>query len=137
MVSIIVVTYNVEKYLFKNKLTDIPLGKEIEIIFIDNNSTDKTRMLLEKLYPTSIKIFNNTNVGFANAVNQAYSMAKGKYILLVNPDTIVSYNSIRNMVQFLRSKKDAAGAGCKVLNPNGSLQTSCGNFPTFLIFIID
>ncbi|MCB0743874.1 MAG: glycosyltransferase, partial [Ignavibacteriae bacterium] len=72
-----------------------------------------------------ITIQNKVNVGFGSANNQALEISQGKYILLINPDTLVRENTFTEMINFLKENKTVGMAGCKVLNPDGSLQLAC------------
>lgn len=80
---------------------------------------------LSKKFPEVNLIENSKNVGFGAANNQALKIAKGKYFLLLNPDTIVKENTFTEMIKFFENNTDAGLAGCKVLNPDGSLQLAC------------
>jgi O-antigen biosynthesis protein len=76
-------------------------------------------------------IESGENLGFARANNIALSRVRGEFVLLLNPDTIVRHDTIATMLAFFRAHGDAGAAGCKVLNPDGSLQLACRRgFPT-------
>ena len=125
--SIIIVNYNVKEFLL-NSLSSIykALGNiNAEIIVVDNASDDGSMELVEEKYPSVIQIKNKKNVGFGSANNQALEIANGKYILLLNPDTIVREDTFEKMIRFFEENPDAGMAGCKVLNPDGSLQLAC------------
>ncbi len=125
--SIIIVNYNVKEFLL-NLLDSIKQASKnisTEIIVIDNNSDDDSVQLLKNKYPSVITIENKTNVGFGAANNQGLEICKGKYILLINPDTLVREGTFEKMINFLGENKDIGLAGCKVLNPDGSLQLAC------------
>ncbi len=125
--SIIIVNYNVKEFLL-NLLDSIKhASKNIstEIIVVDNNSDDDSIQLLKNKFPSVITIENKINVGFGIANNQALEICKGKYILLINPDTLVREDTFEKMINYLSKNKDIGLAGCKVLNPDGSLQLAC------------
>lgn len=125
--SIIIVNYNVKEFLL-NLLQSINNAKNnysLEIIVVDNASDDGSVELIKEKYPYIKLIVNNTNVGFGSANNQALQIAKGKYFLLINPDTIVKENTFKEMIEFFERTPSAGIAGCKVLNPDGSLQLAC------------
>ena len=125
--SIIIVNYNVKEFLL-NLLESIQYAsKNIskEIIVVDNNSDDYSISAIKEKYPSIITIENKTNVGFGSANNQALEIAEGKYLLLINPDTLVKENTFDVMVKFLEDNKFVGIAGCKVLNPDGTLQLAC------------
>ena len=125
--SIIIVNYNVKEFL-SNLLDSIRKAvKKIpyEIIVVDNASDDGSVDLIKKKYSKVKLIANKTNVGFGSANNQAMKIAKGKYFLLINPDTIVREDTFSKMLEFFQNTSNAGIAGCKVLNADGSLQLAC------------
>lgn len=128
--SIIIVNYNVKEFL-QNLLHSInksAAGISYEIIIIDNASDDgSVEFIKEKFLPQGgIKlIVNSTNIGFGKANNQGLLAAKGKYILLLNPDTLLGEDTLPKMINFFESTPEAGIAGCKILNPDGTLQLAC------------
>ncbi len=128
--SIIIVNYNVKEFL-QNLLHSIfksAQGISYEIIIVDNASDDgSVEFIKEKFFPKQeIKlIVNSINAGFGKANNQGLSTAKGKYILLLNPDTLLREDTLQKMINFFESTTDAGIAGCKILNPDGTLQLAC------------
>ena len=126
-ISIIIVNYNVKEFL-QNLLESIKKASnsfDIEIIVVDNASNDGSVKLLENKYPEVFLIANKTNVGFAKAVNLALKQIRGKFILIINPDTIIREDTLAKMLEFFKKNPDADLAGCKVLNPDGTLQLAC------------
>ncbi len=128
--SIIIVNYNVKEFLqnliysIKKAAYNIPT----EIIIVDNNSEDgSVEFIKEKFLPLGgIRlIVNKENLGFSKANNIGLKEAEGKYLLLLNPDTVVSEDTFKKMIDFFESNPKAGLAGCKILNPNGSLQLAC------------
>lgn len=125
--SIIIVNYNVKEFLL-NLLESIrKAAKNIssEIIVVDNASDDDSIEILRKKFKDVKLIANKTNVGFGKANNQAMEIANGKYFLLINPDTIVREDTLTKMIKFFENTPDAGIAGCKVLNPDGTIQLAC------------
>ncbi|MEW6506533.1 MAG: glycosyltransferase [Bacteroidota bacterium] len=125
--SIIIVNYNVKEFLL-NLLQSIENAKNnyaLEIIVVDNASDDGSVELIKEKYPYVKLIVNKTNVGFGSANNQALEIACGKYFLLINPDAIVKENTFKEMIEFFERTQDAGISGCKVLNPDGTLQLAC------------
>ncbi len=125
--SIIIVNYNVKEFL-QNLLHSIDKALQnlsSEIIVVDNASDDGSVELIKSKFPSVKLIENKTNLGFGKANNQALKIAEGKYLLLINPDAIVSEDTFTKMIEFLEGQKDAGLAGCKILNPDGSLQLAC------------
>ncbi len=132
-VSVIIVNYNVRDFLQQSLLSIQKALKGIrsEIFVVDNASDDGSVDVLRHRFP-AIQLFRNTaNLGFAKANNIALKKARGKFLLLINPDTIVQEDTIRVMVEFLQNHPEVGLAGCKILNPDGSFQPACRRgFPT-------
>ncbi len=129
--SIVIPNYNTKTLLDRcltsliNSFEGSPVS--YEIIVVDNASTDGSRELLKSKYTRVIKIFNNGNVGYGKANNQAIKKAKGTYVLLLNSDTKVLEHAVVKLYEFVGSKS-MAFAGGKLLNEDGSPQSSCGPF---------
>lgn len=134
LVSIVIVTYNSKEYLINclDSLLSSQTKSNYEIIVIDNASIDNTYTIVSPDYPGVKFIYNSTNSGFAYANNQGIDISSGKYILLLNPDTLIVNNAIDIMVDFLETNPHAGACGCKVLNEDGSLQPSFFGFPTLI-----
>ncbi len=107
-----------------------------EVLLTDNGSNDGSveafqNIKKEKFWKNRFTlILNDTNTGYAKANNQGIKKAKGKYILLLNNDTIVHKDALQNLVKFAEDTSDAGVIGSKLLNIDGTLQMSCFNFPT-------
>ena len=125
--SIIIVNYNVKEFLLNllesihNAVKDL----NVEIIVVDNNSHDGSISSVNQKFPEVITISNKENVGFGKANNQGLEISKGKYILLINPDTLVREDTLIKTIDFLKNNEDAGLVGCKVLNPDGTIQLAC------------
>jgi GT2 family glycosyltransferase len=134
IVSIVIVTYNSKEYLIGclSSISASLTKTNYEIIVIDNASRDNTYHSVSPQFPNVKFIYNNINNGFAYANNQGIAIAEGKYLLLLNPDTLIVNNAIDTMVDFLESNENAGACGCKVLNDDGSLQPSFFGFPTLI-----
>ena len=130
--SIIIVSFNVCSYLIDclQSIFDSTNGIDYEIIVVDNASCDNSVEAVKQSFPNVKLITNKENVGFANANNQGYEEAKGDYILLLNPDTIVKQNAIHSTLDFLQTKAKAGMVACRLLNADNSLQKSVYNFPS-------
>ncbi|HAC16114.1 MAG TPA: hypothetical protein DCE78_09255 [Bacteroidetes bacterium] len=121
-ISIVIVNYNVKEYLV-NLLNSIKNSKGnliVETFVVDNHSTDGSVEYLTPRFPDVQFIANNQNVGFGKANNQAIRQANGKYTLLLNPDTLISEDTLRVMFDHMEANPNTAAAGCKLLNPDGS-----------------
>ena len=125
--SIIIVNYNVKEFLLNllDSIRKAAKNIQTEIIVVDNASDDGSLEAIHEKYPDVKIIGNDENVGFGKANNQALEIAKGKYFLLLNPDTIVRENTFEKMIGFFEAHPDAGIAGCKVLNADGTLQLAC------------
>jgi GT2 family glycosyltransferase len=98
---------------------------------IDNASSDSIKGI-EPEFPTIKFIYNEKNIGFAAANNIGIKRSKGKYILLLNPDTRVNENSFQPMIDYLENHDDVAIVGCKIFNTNGEIERSTHSFPSLL-----
>lgn len=131
--SIIIVSYNV-KSLLEQAVVSIKKaldGISSEIFIVDNNSIDGSVALIRKKFPEVQLITNNHNFGFAKANNQALKKMNGEFVCLINPDTIVQKNTFQLCLEYLKTHNDTGAVGCKILNPNGTLQLACRrSFPT-------
>jgi len=135
--SIIIVSYNTREFL-KNCLSSILSsidGKlSYEIIVVDNASSDGSPSEISNLKSqiSNLRtIQNQKNIGFSRANNIGIKQAKGRYLLFLNPDTIVYPNTLQTMVDFMDQHKDAGAATCKVVMPNGEIDdASHRGFPT-------
>lgn len=129
VLSVIIVSWNVKEDLEKclNSLRQNDLA--LEVIVVDNASTDGTVQMLAERQDVTV-IANEENRGFAAANNQGLAVARGEYLLLLNPDTIVPAGGLQKLVDFAEKHPEAGIIGPRLLNPDGSLQYSCRRFPT-------
>jgi GT2 family glycosyltransferase len=137
-VSVIIVNWNT-KGLLRDCLCSVydHAGDiDYEIIVIDNSSTDGSASMVKNDFRQVILIENSENRGFAAANNQGMAVAKGKYVLLLNSDTVVLDSSIANTVRFADENPQVAVAGCRVLNPDRTLQRTCFMFPSVLNMLL-
>jgi hypothetical protein len=125
--SIIIVSYNVGGYL-RQCLQSIFQSDEIntyEVIVIDNYSFDDSYQIVKDEFP-QVKVNHNLeNVGFAKAVNQGIKIAKGKYVCILNPDTLLSHDSLSTLLTYYDTHPEIGCLGPKIVNPDGSLQLAC------------
>jgi len=137
-VSVIIVSYNVRSYLAHAIDAILKSNyKQLEIIVVDNHSYDGTCDYLKENYQDihSLKVISNSeNVGFGKAVNQASEVASGKYIMVLNPDTIIEENTISTLVDYINKNSNVGMVGPKILNADGTLQLACKrSFPTIKV----
>ncbi len=132
-VSIIIVNYNTKK-LTEDAIKSVfnsRTGFSYEIILIDNHSSDGSVNYLKQQFPEIKIIENYKNLGFSKANNQGIKIAKGRYILLLNSDTIINVETLETMIDFMDRNKRIGASGCKVILPNGKLDEACRRgFPT-------
>lgn len=134
--SIIILNYNSKNFTLecinsikKFNKEEIEKG-QYEIFVVDNASTDNSKEAFEKLVSINL-IYNSSNLGFSKGNNAAVSKTKGRYVLFLNPDTIVYKDTLSKMVDFMDSHKDAGAATCKLLMGNGKVDdASHRGFPT-------
>jgi O-antigen biosynthesis protein len=131
--SIVIVNYNVKYFLEQcihsiHKAID---GLKAEIFVVDNNSVDGSVKMVREKFPDVILIDNKDNRGFSRANNQAIKQAKGEYILLLNPDTILEDDTLVKCVRFMDEHPDAGGLGVKMIDGKGKfLPESKRGLPT-------
>lgn len=131
--SIIILNYNTRELTLKalRSVYASRTGYQFEVILIDNASSDSSVEKIREEFPQVRLIENQENVGFAKANNQGMRIATGRYILLLNSDTIVQADSLEIMVRFMDEHPDVGASGCKVILPDGSLDKACRRgFPT-------
>jgi len=100
-------------------------GFSSEVILVDNASTDGTPEMVRRRFPSVRLVENDQNVGFTRATNQAIRMSSGRYILWLNPDTVLRPDSLARLAEFLEGHPEAGIAGPQVLNADGSFQPQC------------
>jgi len=138
--SIIIVNWNSKEYLRQCVASILAEthGIELEIMVIDNASYDGSREMLRQCYPQVRFIQSDRNLGFAKANNAAFYKSRGRNVLFLNPDTKLLGPSVNIMLRYLRQLPNAGVIGCKVLNADKTIQTSCvQSFPTILNQILD
>ncbi|KXB37670.1 glycosyltransferase, group 2 family protein [Bacteroidales bacterium KA00344] len=120
--SVIIVSYNVKYYLEQCLLSVQRAleGLDAEVIVIDNHSKDGSVDYLSNLFPDVFFIRNTANLGFAKANNKAIRQSRGEYVLLLNPDTVVGEDVLRECVRFMDAHPKAGGAGVRMLKTDGT-----------------
>ncbi|MBW1929143.1 MAG: glycosyltransferase family 2 protein [Deltaproteobacteria bacterium] len=138
--SIIIVNWNSADYVLKciQTIKEQTLDTDYEIIVVDNASFDGCRDRLSDLHPDVIFIQSQYNLGFARGNNLGAKYASGSVLLFLNPDTEVRNNAIDRLFRCIQSLPDSGALGGKLLNSDGSIQTSCVQpFPTILNQLLD
>jgi GT2 family glycosyltransferase len=131
--SILIVNYNTRELTLNclRSVLESDTSYEFEVIVIDNSSKDDSVEQIQRHFPQVQLIANDQNVGFAKANNQGINIAKGRYILLLNSDTIVQKDTLETMLRFMDEHPQVGAGGCKVVLPDGSLDKACKRgFPT-------
>ena len=119
--SIIIVSFNV-RYFLEQALLSVQKaieGIEAEIFVVDNNSQDDSVLMVQQQFPAVRLLVNPDNPGFAKANNQAVKMAKGEYILLLNPDTLIEEDTFEKCIQFMDEHPDAGALGVRMIDGSG------------------
>ncbi len=131
--SVIIVNYNVEHFL-EQCLNSVFASRHdfaVEVIVVDNNSVDGSVEMLQEKFPQVKLIANKDNRGFSKANNQGIRIARGEYILLLNPDTVVEPDTFSKVVAFMDEHPEAGGLGVKMLDGKGNfLPESKRGLPT-------
>lgn len=111
-------------------ICDAPPACSFEIVVVDNASTDGTAAWLREAHPAVRVVANAANAGVARGNNQCFAAAQGRYVLLLNSDTIVPPGTLDQLVAFADGHPDAGAVGGKLVNPDGSFQASWFDFPS-------
>jgi N-acetylglucosaminyl-diphospho-decaprenol L-rhamnosyltransferase len=130
--SIIIVNWNVRD-LLRACLESIERGRgnlDVEVIVVDSASSDGSVAMLTANFPWVTLVACSENVGFPKGNNLGIAKANGRYILLLNPDTVVLDNALTVMLSYLQSHPDVGIVGAQLLNADGSVQSSRRRFPT-------
>ena len=131
--SVIIVSYNVKHFLEQCLRTVARASEDIdcEVFVVDNNSADGSCSMVRMEFPEFRLIMNQNNKGFSAANNQALKLAKGRYVLLLNPDTLVEEDTFRKCISYMEEHPDAGALGVRMINGNGKfLPESKRSLPT-------
>ena len=136
--SAVIVHYNTPDLLKRclGAIFSEPAALPLEVIVVDNASPDSRVRDLPPEFPSAIFRFNPDNLGFARACNQGIGMGEGRYVLLLNPDTMIEKKGLERMVAFMETHTDAGASGPRMVYPDGRLQHSCRRFPTLLALLL-
>ena len=131
-ISVIIVGWNAKHYLelCLDSLAAAPPRRSMEVIVVDNASSDGSAEMIEARFPYVKLIRSGENLGFAKGNNVAIRQCQGRYIALVNPDVIVFPECLDALVDFLDQNPKVGNVGPRVLNPDMTLQSTCRRFPT-------
>jgi hypothetical protein len=135
--TIAIVNWNTQFFLLDciNSIKENFRHISYEVIIVDNNSKDGSQNMIKDKFPWVILIENKENVGYAKANNQIFEIAKGEKFLLLNPDTLITNNSLNLMINFLDANEDSIVVCPKYINPDGSFQKLYRRWPNLKVFI--
>ena len=130
--SIVLVCWNNKDYLEPclNSLYDGQLRSSFDVVVVDNGSTDGSQEMLCDRFPDVQIVQNDHNVGLGKASNQGIEVTKGRYVLLLNNDTLIDGSSLDAMVDFLDEHPNTGAVGGRLLNSDGSFQAGYADFST-------
>ena len=133
-ISIIIVNWNTRELLRDciRSVYEQTVDVNFEVIVVDNASSDGSVGMLRSDFPQVYLIENKENRGFAAANNQAIAVSRGRYILLLNSDTVVLDRAIEKTISFADKNPQAGAIGCQVLNSDRTIQKTCFMFPSVL-----
>ena len=136
--SVVVLCWNDSKVIDPclHSIFDETEHLDYEVIVSDNGSTDGSLDLIRTKYPRVRIVENGENLGFARGNNAGIAEAQGEYILILNPDTIIHDRALEKLVRYADSHPEAGALGCRVLNPDGSLQISARPIPTLWRYLV-
>ncbi|MDW5290091.1 glycosyltransferase family 2 protein [Formosa sp. PL04] len=131
--SVVILNYNVRYFLelCLKSVTDAVSDIDAEIIVVDNCSPDDSCQMLKTLFPEVKLIENNVNFGFSKGNNIGVAEAKGEYICILNPDTVVAEDTFKKVLKFAEAQSQLGAIGCKLVDGTGKfLQESKRKVPT-------
>jgi N-acetylglucosaminyl-diphospho-decaprenol L-rhamnosyltransferase len=130
--SIVLVCWNNREYLEPclRSLFDTALRSRFDVVVVDNDSADGSQAMLRETFPEVRLIQNDHNAGLSRATNQGIAATSGRYVLLLNNDTLVTARSLDAMVAFLDGTPGAAAVGGRLVNPDGTFQSAYADFST-------
>jgi len=131
-ISVVIVAWNAKPYLelCLESLVKVPPRRSMEVLVVDNASTDGSVDMIEAKFPWVKLIRSKENLGFSKGNNQAIRQCQGRYIALVNPDVIVFPGCLDGLADFLDQHPEVGDVGPRIFNPDMTQQSSCRRFPT-------
>ncbi|WP_316633657.1 glycosyltransferase family 2 protein [uncultured Flavobacterium sp.] len=120
--SVIILNYNVRYFLEQCVLSvqEAVSTLDAEIIVVDNNSSDESCLMMQNKFPTVKLIQNNDNFGFPKGNNIGVAQARGKYVCILNPDTVVAEDTFTKILAFAERQTDLGIVGCKLIDGTGN-----------------
>lgn len=131
-VSVIIISWNTREILRKC-IRDVPAGFEemsLEVIVVDNGSSDGTQEMVRTEFSEVVLVENKKNLGFPKAVNQGIEVSRGKYVAILNSDTMVTPGSLEALAVYLEKNPNVAATGPQLMSRDGHYQYSGGHAPS-------
>jgi len=148
--SVVIVSWNVRdllRHCLQSVITGAQLSPDegayrigdwdVEILVVDNASTDGSAEMVRDEFPQIHFLANNENRGFTAANNQGLALSRGRYLLLLNPDTEVVGDALVTMLRYAEANREVGALGPRLLYPDGSTQSSRRRFPTFATALVE
>jgi GT2 family glycosyltransferase len=131
-ISVVIVAWNAKRYLelCLESLAKNPPVRSMEVLVVDNASSDNSIEMVEAKFPWVTLIKSKENLGFSKGNNLAIRQCQGRYIALVNPDVIVFPDCLDTLADFLDRNPKVGNVGPRVFNPDMTQQSTCRQFPT-------
>lgn len=129
-VSVVIVNYNTRDFLRAAVQSVVEATVRSEVIVVDNGSQDGSVEMIEREFPDVCLVRNKTNERFAKPNNDAISIARGRYVFLLNSDARILMGSLETLLEYMEQHPDVGMCAPQLLNPDGSLQRSCRGFIT-------
>jgi GT2 family glycosyltransferase len=132
-ISIVIVNYKVPGFVILaiRSIKEAAAADTAEIIVVDNASEDQSKEAILGQFPETLYIGLKKNIGFGKACNVGVQHSRGEFLLFLNPDALISHNTLEVCTRFMAAHPDVGILGPKIINPDGSLQSGCRrSFPT-------
>lgn len=129
--SVVIVTYKSKEYISRciKSVREATQGLSAEIIIVDNASSDGVIDSMLAEFPEVIAIENEVNEGFARGVNKGAGVASGRYLAILNPDTQLYPDTLKNLLNFLERHPQNCIVGARMFNEKGKIVSSCRSLP--------
>lgn len=130
--TIALISYNTRDLLLACLQSILETTKDLiyELVVVDNASADGSVEAVRSRFPDAVVLSNTHNNGYAKACNQALAICKGRHLLLLNSDTIISNQALATLVEYLDSHPDVGAVSCKQRTGEGHLNQTCFPFPS-------
>lgn len=124
--SIVILTYNIREMALEclESVRKVSEGLKVEIIVSDNGSNDGVQEAIRQKFPEVILVENSENLGYASGNNRGIQVSNGRYVLILNPDTVVDKDTFKLTLQYMENNPKCGIVGCRVLNQDGTVQQS-------------